>query len=112
MTLKEQMAADVTAVFFNTDEFADLGTLKRSADGSEVANVPFIIEVGLSNASQDYGAADMAIMTIPAAAANPAPVMYDTITKGSVIYTLNQRLEADDDVLRFSVEAEERHRPR
>lgn len=112
MTFKDQLASDVSSVFFNADEFADAGSFTKFTSGAITADVPFIISVAASDTAQGYGVADMATISIPAAALSAAPERHDTITKGSVVYTLMQRLSADDDVYVFSVETEERHNPK
>lgn len=111
MTFKQQLANDAVSVFFNSDEFADVGTFKSFATGTETANVPFIFNVGSGNTQQNYGVADIATVMIPAASIAD-PQRHDTITTTTKVYTLMDKISGDDNINLFAVEAEERHNPR
>lgn len=109
MTFKTQMAADISAVFFDTAEFADTGTFTRFSTSATTANVPFIINIAASDSQENYGVADIATIAIPASALTSKPLRHDKITKGTATYTFRERLSADDDVYLYSVDTEERH---
>jgi len=112
MTFKSQLTADVSAVFFNTAEFAGVGTFKSFSTNAETANVPFIITIGAADSSQPYGVADAASIMIPVSALSVEPQRHDTLTFNSTVYTLQDRFNADDNVYQYSVESEERHNPK
>lgn len=112
MTFKTQLTADVSAVFFNSAEFADLGSFKKFTSGAITANVPFIITIGAADSSQPYGVADAASIMIPVSALSVEPERHDTLTFNSTVYTLQDRFNTDDNVYQFSVESEERHNPK
>ena len=58
MTLKDQIAADLTNVFYNDDEFAELVDLE-SADGNDVyPNIPAIVSFGEGDEYQGSDASD------------------------------------------------------
>lgn len=112
MTFKAQLTADTTAVFFNAAGFADLGTFKKFTSNAITANVPFIVSIGSSDSTQNFGVADVATISIPAAALTVAPERHDTLTAGTVVYTFGERLSADADVYVYAVDTEERHNPK
>lgn len=112
MSFKTQLAADLLAVFFDSSEFADLGSFKKFTSGAITADVPFIISVGSSDSTQNFGVADVATISIPATALSVAPERHDTLTAGTVVYTFSERLSADADVYVYSVDTEERHNPK
>lgn len=111
MNFKDLMSIDAQQVFF-AEEFADLGTFKSFTTGSTVLNVPFIANIANSDSSQNYGVADLATISIPAASLPAAPQRHDTLTFGSVVYTFTTRINADKDVYTYAVETEERHNPK
>jgi hypothetical protein len=110
MGFKDQIAADVHAVFFNAEEFADSCTYRYFSTGSEVAAVPVIITES-AETSTEFGRADFATAHIPATAIN-SPERNDKIIKGSTVYTVLSRISSDDGVYVISIDSGERHNPK
>lgn len=110
-TFKQALAADVTAVFFNTAEFANVGSFKGFESGTTTANVPFIANLGVTDQQQGYGVASTATVLIPVAAI-PVPENNDTLTFGSTVYTIREQISADDGVYVLAVDTAQKHNPR
>ena len=92
MSLKEQMAADVSAVFFNTDEFAETVTY----NGASIVAIP---EIGESNKKGNEfsgdGSADRAEFCVKATdIADPVPG--DVIVHNSKSWIVVRVLESDN----------------
>lgn len=110
MNLKELALQDVDDVFFDTDDFADVGTFTQFATGQTFSDVPFIKnDSGINSA--DFGVANDFTLSIPVNSI-PAPVRNDKIANNSVVYTILKKLSADDGVYVVSAETSERHNPK
>lgn len=111
MTLKTTMAADIESIFFNTDELAD-NAVYNSKDGTIVAKaIKVIIDFGANLGQTDGGLADIVQLILKKSDIDN-PSIYDTITIGSVVYTVRQRLNGDNYVWNVITEAVNRDNPR
>lgn len=110
MTLKAQIASDIDAVFLNTDEFA-IDAVYNSKDGTIVDKDIKVIREQLVNLQQtDYGAAGMESFLI-AESDIPDPVIYDTITVGTDVYTVRNRVNGSDGTWSVMCHVDQRQSP-
>ncbi len=110
MGFKEQIAADVGAVFFNDDEFAGICTYKVFGSGTEIPGVSVIINNTVESRA-DYGVSDSSIAFLPADAISE-PQRNDKIIIGSTVYTVLNRIGKDEGVYTVSIDSGERHNPK
>ena len=81
MTLKAQMTSDISTVFLNTNEFAEVGTL---TSGGNTSSITFI-RAGMSDLSPiDPGYADTESF-LCAASDYTSPAIGDTITDSEAV---------------------------
>ena len=110
MSFKTQIASDLSAVFFNSDEFAESG-LYTSKDGTITAKPVLVI---LQNQQKDgitnYGAAESVIAFIKKADVAD-PKRYDVITVSSVVYTVQSRISGDGGHWELITEAGRKQNP-
>ena len=114
MSFKTTIAADVNAVFFNTSEFASAGLFSQFNTSVTIASVPVIITIG-AEGNRGYGVAEVSTLSMPRAIftnASITPTRNDSVTIGTTIYTLLEKISSDDDAYLFTVESEERHNPK
>lgn len=109
MNFKDLMLSDVQDVFFS-DEFSVLADFEKFPAGTVTANVPIIINNGATS-EQDFGAADLATISVPASKISK-PERNDKFRTETTLYTVENRLSSDDGVYVVSVSSEERHNPR
>lgn len=102
MNFKAQREADLSAVFFNTDDFAEVVDIE-SADGDDAwLNVPAIMEYGIQD---DYGGTgsilERARLTIPAIGdkAPPRVMKGDCVTVAGVVWTVDLPKRSMDGLL-------------
>jgi len=95
MTLKALIQADVANVFLNTDDFAVDATYNSTASGITNKAIKAILDFNAKLSPMEFGAADMATVYVSAADISN-PVIYDTITIATVVYTVQMRTNGDN----------------
>lgn len=80
MTLKTDMASDLTNVFFNTDEFAVSATYTPSGGAAKTINVLFVKEYFAELGAEGYRYAIEAITSDVAAAKVDEPIVIEGVT--------------------------------
>lgn len=110
MTLKSLMVSDLDSVFFNTNDFAD-SAIYNSKDGT-ISNkaIKIIIDNNIALSDANYGMNEIATITLKKSDVD-LPKIYDTITAGTTIYTVRQRISGDGYVWVVAVETDQRGEP-
>jgi hypothetical protein len=109
MTLKTQIASDVSTLFFNADDFAQSGVYNFHGSTTSKA-ISLILDKNMKLSATEYGAAAMATVWVKNSDI-AAPAIYDTILTGGVTYRVLSLVQGDGYVWQLSVEADQRQRP-
>jgi hypothetical protein len=109
VNFKDLLLSDVEDVFFS-DEFSELADFEKFQTGVVVKDVPVDIRSGATS-QQEYGAADLATISIPASKISK-PERNDKFKTKSTVYAVESRISSDDGVYVVSVSYEERHNPK
>jgi hypothetical protein len=108
MTFKTALAADVSGVFLNTSEFADLVTYRAGGSGAGVS-VRAIIDIQQDLSQGNPGQVAVGYAEV-AEAEVLAPAVYDTLTTDAgVVWRVDQIIGGDGYTWKLAVSTD--HRP-
>lgn len=111
MTFKENLAADVTNVFLNTDQFAEAATYYAAGVGSGAAisavfqrdnTLPGYFDDGQIDSAHGVMYCDRSVIA--------TPTLEDTVKVGDDIFAVRMFDEQDDDIIAFQLVAFDRDR--